>query len=1238
MTPPIPQRLGAYVIHDRIGDGGMAEIFLAKMLGYSGFEKQVALKRILPRYSQNPAFARMLIEEAKLAARIQHLNVVQVHDLGEIGGQVFIAMEYVRGRDLAALLSNAYRRRERIPIEITLFIALEFLTGLDYAHRLTHPDGSPLALIHRDISPQNVLISYEGEVKLTDFGIARVIESTGETRLPGNLHGKFGYMSPEQVEGLPLDQRSDVFGAGVVLHEMLTGQRLFRAKTPKATIELIRTTTIAAPSTVSPEVPAVIDEITLRALSKNRDERYQTVGAFLGELSRAADQLPRRASRRDLAVYMKRQFGAAVRDDTRPSGPPRTQLLGPEGSPRIPLGQLAARQLGVQPTAIDLALTEQRARGGRIGELLVEAGVIDEVGLASVLAVQAGLRAPGAEELADTKPPTELLTRYPRTVAEGTLVVPLALDAKSATLATADPYAHRALLEAKIVLGVGETTTVVVAKSEIRRMISSWWPAELVAEAADIIVEQPVDYVEPAPELRPIVILADPDPKTAQPLAERLRREDLDVQVFADGKRARAYAREHNPMVLVLDTHLPGVDGFNVLLDVRARSADAAVFLTSARPEPFTESKALELGADDFFPRPYNLEVVTSKVRRELQKRATRRPQVAVAAPAFNGVTGSLAEMSLVDIVQGLELARKTAVVVVEYEDERRGEIIVREGRIVQATAGAESGEEAFYALATPGDGVFRIEYRRVPPSAGELVLSPTALILEALRRIDEAERDGRRATFKPLSTADLPSLPAPPPGSAPGSAPTTAPAPALDAFDPLREYLEPSVPPGLAAALSAAHASKGEPAATGGAVAPGTGPGTALPRSPSRVARIELRPGRAEGTGPDAAPRSRRDELARLADELAPQGPVPTPPAGTHAQPWSALVDDTSRRAALTEGLSLGGTPPVAPLTSGGLDLSTPSLGHPTGSLGHPTGYGSETPAHPVSVPPPPGAGGGRPSAAPQSWSPAAGGYAQPAGGYAQPAGGYAQPAGGYTQPAGAPPGSPAGPYGSLGHITPAHGNPGMPHGAAPAAPAAAPPGPAVPSYGAPPGYAPPPGYGQPGYGAAPGYPPSGGYPPGAVPFGAYAAGPYAPGAPGAYPPGFVPPPAPSPQGPSQAYPQPAPGFAPSFPRAGAQPLGQPTLPPHHAGPQALGAPYGAPGQAGPGAGAGMGAPQGVGATPQGVGATPQGMGAPQGVGAPQAGGAGPGDGANRLVPPSRELSRSTTPTPEEADPRRRR
>ncbi|MFO0728473.1 MAG: protein kinase [Myxococcota bacterium] len=735
--PEQPQRFGSYLVLERIGDGGMAEIFLAKMTGYSGFEKYVALKKILPRYSSSPAFARMLIHEAKLAARIQHFNVVQVLDLGEIDGHVFIAMEYVRGRDLAALLSNTYRRRERLPLSISLCIALEFLTGLDFAHRMVSEDGAPLSLIHRDISPQNVLISYEGEVKLTDFGIARVIENNkGDFKLPGNLHGKFGYMSPEQVDGLPLDQRSDIFGAGVVLHEMLTGQRLFRGKTPKATIEMIRSMEIPPPSNINPDVPPEVDRICGKALARNRDARYQTVGSFLGDLSRVTDTLPQRSSRRDLAVYMKRQFGAALGE--------RRVALSSASSGRVPLGEILVSRLGVKPSHIEIALAEQRARGGRLGELLVEGGVISDDTLARSLAMQANLQMIGGDTLQKANPPPNL-ARFPRTVALGTSMVPIEINGGVAVLAVADPYDTHAILEAKIILGVSETSLVVAPKSQLRETIGRWYGKdEELVEAIDIVEQQEV-----AAPAAPLVIIADADKEAAENLAERVRAEEYEVLVFHDGKKARAACREKAPTVVLLDVALPGIDGYNVLLDLRSRESEAAAFLVSSRNDEFAQAKALELGADDFLAKPLNLEVTTSKIRREVQKRSgtVRR----LAAPvSFGGVSGSLEDMTVLDILQSLELGRKSAHVVIQYEDGREGVLGVKLGDLKGGSCKDLVGAEAFYALAKPGPGAFRIEYRS--PDVPDTIAQPnTFLMLEALRRLDEADKRD-------------PSIPAPPP------------------------------------------------------------------------------------------------------------------------------------------------------------------------------------------------------------------------------------------------------------------------------------------------------------------------------------------------------------------------------------------------------------------------------------------------------------------------------------------
>ncbi|MBI2372851.1 MAG: protein kinase [Deltaproteobacteria bacterium] len=730
-----PEQFGSYLMLEQIGDGGMAEIFLAKMQGYSGFEKMVALKRILPRYSQNPAFAKMLIHEAKLAARIQHNNVVQVLDLGEALGRVYIAMEYIRGRDLAAILSNTYRRKEFLPVPLALFVGTEFLTGLDFAHRLIGSDGRPLGLIHRDISPQNILISFEGEVKVTDFGIARVIELGDSEALPGNLHGKFGYMSPEQAQGHPLDQRSDVFSSGIVIHETLTGKRLFRGKTPQATVELVLRHKIPLPSSVNPDVPKEIDDIVMRSLAREVNERYQTVGALLGDLGRAADRMASRAQRRDLAVYMRRQFGAKVQKK-RPSISPYS----PSPGARVPLGELFVRKGVITYEDLEIGLAEQRARGGRIGEVLVEAGNVTEEQLTDALAEQSGIKALSAGQLMLQKPEPTILSRFPRRVAEQVSALAISVDTENkALLAVSDPYDNRSLLEAKVVLGVEEADIRLITRTALRDAILAWYPK--VTEPPP----KPAPEPEPAAPAGPtLVLFADGNVAEIEPLAARIRAEDCEVVIAKDGKKAREICRTSIPSIALLDAALPGIDGFNILLELRGKNPDAAIFITSGRKDEFREAKALELGADDFLVKPFSLEVVASKIRREIQKRANTRRRAPVAAPAsFRGVSGSLGDMTLVDIVQSLEVGRKTAHVVLQYEDERGGELRVDDGEVRGCISGELSGEDAFYRLAPSADGIFRIEYRasEIPTNIHSV---NTALVLEALRREDSPALDGR--------------------------------------------------------------------------------------------------------------------------------------------------------------------------------------------------------------------------------------------------------------------------------------------------------------------------------------------------------------------------------------------------------------------------------------------------------------------------------------------------------------
>ena len=219
--------VGDYVLLDRIGAGGMAEVFRARRSGPDGFQKIVVVKTILPAYATNESFVEMLVKEAKVSAALHHSNIVQVYDLGTEDGRPFIAMEFVDGLDLLQLLKECARKGVRLPVELVLYIIAEVAKGLDYAHHARNDEGQLLNIIHRDISPSNVLLSREGEVKITDFGVARFSVERGPVTRAGVLKGKMGYMSPEQVKGGLFDGRSDLFALGVVLFESLTLKRLF---------------------------------------------------------------------------------------------------------------------------------------------------------------------------------------------------------------------------------------------------------------------------------------------------------------------------------------------------------------------------------------------------------------------------------------------------------------------------------------------------------------------------------------------------------------------------------------------------------------------------------------------------------------------------------------------------------------------------------------------------------------------------------------------------------------------------------------------------------------------------------------------------------------------------------------------------------------------------------------------------------------------------------------------------
>ncbi len=285
-----PIVFGKYLLLERISVGGMAEVFKAKYFGEEGFEKILAIKRILPSMAEDEQFITMFIDEAKIAGDLAHPNIGQIYELGQIDNGHFIAMEYIWGKDVLQIQNRFRRLRQKMPQAMAAFIASRVCEGLDYAHRKTDATDSPMHIIHRDVSPQNILVSYSGEIKIIDFGIAKARSRSSKTQA-GVLKGKFGYMSPEQVRGLPLDQRSDIFSIGTLLFEMTTGERLFTGETDFATLDKVRNAEVPIPSEVNDEISPEMDKFILKALSRNADNRYQWASDMQEDLSNFVENL-----------------------------------------------------------------------------------------------------------------------------------------------------------------------------------------------------------------------------------------------------------------------------------------------------------------------------------------------------------------------------------------------------------------------------------------------------------------------------------------------------------------------------------------------------------------------------------------------------------------------------------------------------------------------------------------------------------------------------------------------------------------------------------------------------------------------------------------------------------------------------------------------------------------------------------------------------------------------------------
>jgi eukaryotic-like serine/threonine-protein kinase len=312
MPEPQPHQQQRYRVIEKLASGGMAEVFRAESAGLEGFKKQVAIKRVLPHLSQKKKFISMFLDEARLSAHLSHSNCVQVFDIGVGDNAYFIVMEYVDGADLKAILEALKKQGRTIATEEAVFIAIKICEGLSYAHELIDSDGRPFTVVHRDMSPPNVLITKYGEIKIVDFGLAKA-SSQLEKSEPGIIKGKFSYLAPEAALGQEVDHRADIFAVGTILWEMLSGRRLFLGDTDFATVKLVQQAIVPPLSKINSSVPTALDTIVAKSLARDPAQRFQTAR----ELAVALNELLFRQGRAVGSFRIAQLVQSAIREKQR---------------------------------------------------------------------------------------------------------------------------------------------------------------------------------------------------------------------------------------------------------------------------------------------------------------------------------------------------------------------------------------------------------------------------------------------------------------------------------------------------------------------------------------------------------------------------------------------------------------------------------------------------------------------------------------------------------------------------------------------------------------------------------------------------------------------------------------------------------------------------------------------------------------------------------------------------------
>lgn len=333
-----PLLFGPYQVFERIGVGGMATVHRAKEHGIAGFERIVALKRLLPHLAEDASFVSSFVREAKFAAMLNHVNIVQLYELGRVGPHYFISMEYIEGCDVRGMLRQSRRGGRLLPLDVVVSLLMQTCDALQYAHTRRGDDGELLGLVHRDVSPSNLLVNEAGYVKVIDFGIAKATTEQAKTRA-GLLKGKFAYMAPEVIDGMEPDGRVDLFAVGVVAHELLTARPLFATKNDYETLQRVQNATVTPPSQDNPECPAELDAIVLKALSRDRTQRWQSAQELGDALANLASELNLATEPHVIRDWLRTADGAGCK----PNDPFLTPRPGATPSPSsdfksVPLG------------------------------------------------------------------------------------------------------------------------------------------------------------------------------------------------------------------------------------------------------------------------------------------------------------------------------------------------------------------------------------------------------------------------------------------------------------------------------------------------------------------------------------------------------------------------------------------------------------------------------------------------------------------------------------------------------------------------------------------------------------------------------------------------------------------------------------------------------------------------------------------------------------------------------------